>query len=111
MYNVMLNLTDSLMNVSAASSLVYKEPMVLISIDWRSNLHVSPIIGTFFVSINPPIEMGSNFNTTNTSIQLIVLYNKDYNISVAASDCAGNRNLIFVDLVLNIGKIFMFQLF
>ena len=110
----MLNLTDSLMNVSAASSLVYKEPMeneILISIDWRPNLHVSPIIGTFFVSINPPIEMGSNFNTTNTSIQLIVLYNKDYNISVAASDCAGNRNLIFVDLVLNIGKIFMFQLF
>ena len=110
----MLNLTDSLMNVSAASSLVYKEPMeneILISIDWRSNLHVSPIIGTFFVSINPPIEMGSNFNTTNTSIQLIVLYNKDYNISVAASDCAGNRKLIFVNLVLNIGKIFMFQLF
>ena len=110
----MLNLTDSLMNVSAASSLVYKEPMeneILISIDWRSNLHVSPIIGTFFVSINPPIEMGSNLNTTNTSIQLIVLYNKDYNISVVASDCAGNRNLIFVDLVLNIGKIFMFQLF
>ena len=44
----------------------------------------------YFVAVTPPVESGSNFITSNTTIQLPVLYNQEYNISVVASNCAGN---------------------
>lgn len=39
----------------------------------------------------PPIaDSGNIFNTTNTSVQLALLYNQDYNISVVARNCIGS---------------------
>ena len=79
---------------------------ILIGIEWLQNpdISVSPILGNYIVLINPPIKMGYDFNTVNTSIELIVFYNQEYNISVFASNCAGNRSLVLVDFQFSIGK-------
>jgi hypothetical protein len=46
---------------------------------------------TYTVLIYPPmISPKSLFTTSNTSIQLFILYNQEYNITVVASNCAGN---------------------
>ena len=109
--NYVLNIIDFSTNISAVSSLVYKEPMendILISIEWHQNPYVLPMLGTYSVLINPPIEMGYSFNTINASIELIVRYNLEYNISVFANNCAGNRDLVLTDFLFSIGKLSWF---
>ena len=47
----------------------------------------------YIISISPPVsrnESVSTIKTYNTTIQLQLQYNLDYNISVMASNCAGN---------------------
>ena len=93
------------------SSLVYKEPMdndILISIEWHQNLDVLPMLGTYSISINPPIETGYRFNTINTSIELIVHYNLEYSITVFANNCVGDRGLVLIDFQFSIGKLSWF---
>ena len=43
------------------------------------------------ISWDPPLvaDSGNIFHTTNTSIQLALLYDQDYNISVVARSCIG----------------------
>ena len=71
------------------------ENNILISVEWYPNFNTTPISRNFLVSINPSVETGSNFNTIDTSIQLTVLYNQDYNITITANNCVGNQSRIF----------------
>lgn len=108
----MLNFViDISTNVSATSSLVYINPMensILISIEWHQNPDIVPMLGTYTVLINSPIEVGYSFITMNTSIELIVHYNLEYNITVFTNSCAGSRNLVLVDFLFSIGKLLCF---
>ena len=55
-----------------------------------------------FVSVTPPVTAGSIFNTTNTTLQVPILYNQEYNISVMAHNCAGNSTIVTISV--NYGK-------
>ena len=45
----------------------------------------------FIIFIATPVHVGSElFTTPNTFIHLPVIYNQDYDVSVVASNCAGN---------------------
>ena len=46
---------------------------------------------SYFIFVYPPLANSeSTFTTTNTTFQLSMSYNEDYNISVFTSNCAGN---------------------
>ena len=68
-------------------------------IRWNSNDEVE----YSNVNVSPPVESGSTFTTPNNTIQLSVLYNQDYNISVVANNCAGNSTPTEVNV--RIGKL------
>ena len=44
------------------------------------------------ISLDPPstADSGDILHTTNTSVQLALLYDQDYNISVVARNCIGS---------------------
>ena len=60
----------------------------------------------YIISVSPLVadnaEFGSIFITPNTTIQLPLQYNQDYNISVMASNCAGNSTP--VEISIRVGK-------
>ena len=58
----------------------------LVEIEWNSVDEVE----YYNINISPPVDSKSTFTTPNNTIQLPVLYNQDYNISVVANNCAGN---------------------
>ena len=59
-----------------------------VNVSWKT---IIPIIDEqYIIVITPPVESGSNFTTSNTSIILYVLYSQEYNISIVASNCAGS---------------------
>ena len=63
----------------------------VVEVQWNG----SNILGTVnTINISPPVgpdlELESTFITTDTTIQLSVLYNQEYNISVVAGNCAGS---------------------
>ena len=65
---------------------------------WKT---IGPIIDEqYIIVITPPVESGSNFTTSNTSIIVSVLYSQEYNISIVASNCAGSSARVTT----NIGK-------
>ena len=61
-------------------------------LDWTSRLSdaFESVVDSYIINISPPIASVSTFTTANTSIQLFILYNQDYNVSVVATNCAGN---------------------
>ena len=61
---------------------------VAIMLGWTSSN--ASVADSYIVNISPPIESVSTFTTPNTSIQLFIQYNEEYNISVVATNCAGN---------------------
>ena len=59
-----------------------------VNVSWKT---IGPMIDEqYIIVITPPVESGSNFITSNTSIILSALYNQEYNISIVASNCAGS---------------------
>ena len=59
----------------------------------------------YIINISPPIndnESLSTIKTFNTTVQLQLQYNRDYNISVIANNCAGNS--MPADINVRIGK-------
>ena len=72
----------------------------LVEIQWDSN----DMADHYTVIVSPPIESGSTFTTSNTSIQLPVLYNQEYNISVVANNCAGNSLSAEISIRPRVGK-------
>ena len=61
----------------------------LMKVQWNA----AALADHYIVSLSPLIndnDSESTFITTNTTIHLPLQYNKDYNISVMASNCVGN---------------------
>ena len=56
----------------------------------------------YIISVSPPVESGSIFITSNTTIQFPFQYNQEYNVSVMASNCAGNSTPVEINI--RIGK-------
>ena len=73
---------------------------VAIMLEWTSS--DASVVDRYIINISPPIESVSSFTTANTSIQLFIQYNQDYNISVVATNCAGNSATTLTDV--KIGK-------
>ena len=50
----------------------------------------------YTIKVTPPIMPGqiSDFTTTATSLQLIVVYNVNYFINITAQNCAGSNSTI-----------------
>lgn len=45
----------------------------------------------YIITVSPTVTgPGSSFITPSTTVEIPVLYNQEYNISVVASNCAGN---------------------
>lgn len=61
---------------------------IAIGLEWTSS--DATIVDSYVINVSPPIASVSTFTTVNTSIQLFILYNQEYNISVLATNCAGN---------------------
>ena len=61
------------------------------------------VVDEYIIFVTPPVESGSIFITSNTTIQLPMLYNQRYNISVVANKCAGNSSSTKTDVM--IGKV------
>ena len=61
-------------------------------LEWTSSLSDASesVVDSYIINVFPPISSVSTFTTANTSIQLFILYNQDYNISVVATNCIGN---------------------
>ena len=58
-----------------------------VNVSWKS---IRPGVNELYIiAITPPVESGSNFTTSNTSIILSLLYSQEYNISIVVSNCAG----------------------
>ena len=74
--------------------------VAIIMLEWTSS--DASVVDNYFINISPPIESVSSFTTTNTSIQLFIQYNQDYDISVVATNCAGNSTPTLTDV--KIGK-------
>ena len=70
---------------------------ILIRIQWNQGEEADHYI----INVSPSVAAESVFITTNTAIQLLLLYNKEYNVSVVASNCAGNSTP--ADIKINIG--------
>ena len=58
----------------------------VITLLWNS----SSVVDEYMIFVAPPVESGSIFTTPNTTIQITVCYNQEYNISVVANNCAGS---------------------
>ena len=50
----------------------------------------------YTIKVTPPIMSGqiSDFTTTATSLQLIVVYSVNYSINITAQNCAGSNSTI-----------------
>ena len=61
----------------------------------------------YIISLSPLVhdnESESTFITSNTTIHLPLQYNQDYNVSVMASNCAGNN--IPAEISVRVGKLY-----
>ena len=73
---------------------------ITIGLEWTSS---DVTIDSYVVNVSPPIASVSTFTTSNISIQLFILYNQVYSISVVATNCAGNSTPTETDV--KIGKV------
>ena len=74
---------------------------VAILLEWTSS--DASVVDRYIINISPPIESVSSFTTANTSIQLFIQYNQEYNVSVVATSYAGNSTPTLIDV--KIGKV------
>ena len=56
----------------------------------------------YTVNVSPPVESGSVFTTSNTTIELLILYNQVYNISIVANNCARNSTPASISIFIGI---------
>jgi hypothetical protein len=82
-----MNLTHKLMKVQWNAAALADHYIINI-------IFLSPLI-----NVNESI---STFVTSNTTIHLPLQYNQDYNVSVMASNCAGNSTL--AEISMRVGK-------
>ena len=67
------------------------DPYLNVVLKWM-NQNLDAALNQNTISLDPPstADSGDIFHTTNTSVQLALLYDQDYNISVVARNCIGN---------------------
>lgn len=73
-----------------------------VEVQWVINVSMHAMAEKYFVTVIPLTEPEYIVTTHNTSIQLIVLYNQEYNISVVANNCVGNSTRF--STIFNISK-------
>ena len=69
----------------------------LMRVQWNA----AALADHYIVSLSPLIddnESESTFITSNTTIHLPLRHNQDYNISVMASNCAGNSTPVKISM-------------
>ena len=74
----------------------------LMKVQWNA----AALADHYIISLSPLIngnESESTFITSNTTIHLPLQYNQDYNVSVMASNCAGNSTL--ADISVRVGTV------
>ena len=76
-------------------TVVYNSNPLLV-LNWNASGHFEE----FFVVVSPSLASGAIFITINTSLQLPILYNQEYHISVVAYNCAGNSTAVHTESVL-----------
>ena len=69
---------------------------IAISLEWIPT--DDTMVESYVINVSPSIASMSTFTTSNTSIQLFILYNQEYNISVVATNCAGNSTPTGTDI-------------
>ena len=75
-------------------------------LEWISSDATSVNELTYTVVVFPSVVSPTSvFVASNTSIQLFILHNQEYNISVVASNCAGNSTP--AETTLRIGNCYM----
>ena len=68
-----------------------------IRLQWNSS--ASDVLNIkYIISITPLLNMSSIFTTLNDSIYLPLLAEQEYNVSVVASNCAGNSTPIEIGM-------------
>ena len=73
---------------------------IFVDVHWEA----SDYADSYFVFVFSPLNNSDSiFTTTNTTFQLSMLYNEEYNISVLASNCAGNSTPVIIPVF--IGKV------
>ena len=66
-------------------------PYLNIKLQWDHQQLDSALNQSYRITISPPTaDSVTIYNTFNTFVQLALLYNQDYNISVVAKSCIGN---------------------
>ena len=58
-----------------------------ISVTWSTSSGAD----NYTIKVTPPM---SNFTTTATSLQLIIVYNVNYSVNITAQNCAGSNSTI-----------------
>ena len=81
-------------NLTVVMSTDPGDPYVNVVLQWFDQNLDAALNQTYTITITryPPsiADSGATFQTTNTSIQLALLYDQDYNISVVARNCIGS---------------------
>ena len=68
---------------------LHQENQTLIDVQWST----IALAAHYVIDINPAVSSGSTFITTGNTSHLSILTNQEYNISVMATNCAGNGTL------------------
>ena len=54
------------------------------------NIELDNFANVYYIAISPPTESFSIMSTSNTTIEVPILFNQEYIVSVLSSNCAGN---------------------
>ena len=80
----------------------YTKTGASISVTWSTSSGAD----NYTIKVTPPM---SNFTTTATSLQLIIVYNVNYSVNITAQNCAGSNSTI-VSLIVGEAKAYSFML-
>ena len=81
--------TNLIQSISESSSDKQEATRVfMLALGWTSSN--ATMVENYIITISPPTEETSTLITSNTSIEVPLHYNQEYNINVIAMNCAGN---------------------
>ena len=95
------NLTQSISESSSDEQEATR--MFMFILGWTSSN--ATMVDNYIITISPPTGETSTLITSNTSIEVPLHYNQDYNISVIAMNCAGNSTPVKTNIRRGINNI------